>query len=275
MGVRPSKPAHPASQEEKHGPAPTARQPIRGRAAIRRAYEDEQLADDYVHSRYEDDRFGRVLHAAQIDVLRRVLHDKCDAPILEVACGPARLTAELPDVRRGLALDGSRAMITIAARRLGERGVRGWRLLCGDAFELPFTSGRFEVLLSFKLIRHFDAAGRAALLREFARVLKPGGMLLLDVAHKNATEWLHKKWGVPGSWVDDYYFDASSLRAEVEREPFRVDRLHAIQRPIALQYLVDARVAGRWPRVADTLSRTVNRLPFGQPLEWIAQCRRA
>ncbi len=68
-------------------------------------------------------------------------------------------------------------------RRRGERA-----LVRADAASLPFRSDVFDLVVSFDVLTHLkDEPARAAALKEFLRVLKRGGQLLLRVA---AYEWL-------------------------------------------------------------------------------------
>jgi SAM-dependent methyltransferase len=54
------------------------------------------------------------------------------------------------------------------------------RLLQGDAVRLPFATGRFDLALSLDVIQHLPRpGGDAAAIGELARVLAPGGYLLL------------------------------------------------------------------------------------------------
>jgi SAM-dependent methyltransferase len=63
-------------------------------------------------------------------------------------------------------------------RRRGEHS-----LARADAALLPFSSNAFDLVASFDVLTHLkDESARAAALREFQRVLKPGGRLLLRVA---------------------------------------------------------------------------------------------
>lgn len=58
-------------------------------------------------------------------------------------------------------------------------------LQTGDARQLPFEEGRFDVVLSMTALHNIpDAAGREQALAEILRVLKPGGRLaLFDIFH--------------------------------------------------------------------------------------------
>ena len=94
---------------------------------------------------------------------------------LDVAAGPGNVAAEL--VARGahevVALDLSLNMLAEGA----SRGHEHIRWVCGDAQRLPLPDASFDVVtISFGL-RNVPDPGRA--LAEFARVLRPGGRVVL------------------------------------------------------------------------------------------------
>jgi SAM-dependent methyltransferase len=62
-----------------------------------------------------------------------------------------------------------------ALRHLQDRAI----LTRADATQLPFGSGTIDVVLAADVVEHLDDDARA--LREFARVLRPGGHLILTV----------------------------------------------------------------------------------------------
>ena len=94
--------------------------------------------------------------------------------MLDVAAGAGHTAFALaPHVSRAVAVDLTEAMVRktvelAAARRL--RNVRGAR---ADAERLPFTAASFDAVACRLAFHHFPNPGRA--LREFRRVLKPGG----------------------------------------------------------------------------------------------------
>jgi SAM-dependent methyltransferase len=55
-------------------------------------------------------------------------------------------------------------------------GAESGRVLNGDALELPFAAGSFDVVMANHMLFHVDNLDRAIV--EFRRVLKPGGVLL-------------------------------------------------------------------------------------------------
>jgi len=249
---------------------------VQGPEAVSRAYQDDRLAEEYLESRYENNGLLKSIHQAQMRILHRFLRGRESCRVLEIACGPARITAELTEVRHGVAIDQSEPMLRIAERRLKERKLEGWSVLRGDAFNLQFDDAEFDVVLTFKLLRHFDSPYREKLVKEIERVLKPNGFLLFDAVNAPACQWLYQKWGLTHSWIDDFHFTAHELRLELEEQRFRAVRLHPVQRPIVGQYALFTRAQQYLPNWASAFgSRTLNWLPFGMPLEWVVECRRA
>jgi SAM-dependent methyltransferase len=63
-----------------------------------------------------------------------------------------------------------------------------------DIAACPFRSGAFDAVLSLDVLVHFVRGGEAPALKEFARVLKPGGLLLLRVAALNVLRSRHSRF---------------------------------------------------------------------------------
>lgn len=96
--------------------------------------------------------------------------------VLDVGCGTGELLRmvgeRFPETTR-TGLDLSAEMLSVARHKLGE----GVELVQGDAERLPFADGAFDVVLCCDSFHHYPNP-RAAL-AQFARVLQPGGILLL------------------------------------------------------------------------------------------------
>ena len=122
--------------------------------------------------------------------------------LLDVGCGTGDLTARL---RRELTTDlvagcdFSAGMLEQAAAR-----TRAVRWLQGDATRLPFTDATFEAVLSTEAFHWFPDPDAA--LREFRRVLGPGGRLLValvNVRVPTTSRLAHagsKALGQPAHW---------------------------------------------------------------------------
>jgi len=77
---------------------------------------------------------------------------------------------------------------------------RGVTVARGDVLALPFRDGCFHIVTSFDVLYHRWVTDDGAAVREFARVLRPGGVLLLRVpalgllwgAHDEAVQARHR-----------------------------------------------------------------------------------
>jgi ubiquinone/menaquinone biosynthesis C-methylase UbiE len=99
------------------------------------------------------------------------------ARLLDAACGTGRHAVPLAQAgHRVVALDRSRSLL--AAARLGARGAQWPHFVPGSYAELPFPGGSFRgVLCLGTALGYLGREGDRLALREFRRVLAPGGRL--------------------------------------------------------------------------------------------------
>lgn len=139
---------------------------------------------------------------------------KTDAPILEVGCSGGLLLAELADAgyARTTGIDVSETAIG-AAR---ERGVRS--VIIMDGARLEFADCSFELVIASDVIEHVEHAEAA--LREWHRVLTPGGTLIVFAP---AFQFL---WSSHDE-VNRHYrrYSRRELKQSLERAEFVVERL--------------------------------------------------
>jgi demethylmenaquinone methyltransferase / 2-methoxy-6-polyprenyl-1,4-benzoquinol methylase len=123
------------------------------------------------------DRYAALLSFGQDPRWRRFLVSRVDvaarATVLDVATGTGAVARELLD-QTGctvVGVDQSPEMLAEARRRLPA----GVRLIQGSAEKLPFPDNAFDALTFTYLLRYVDDP--AAVLRELARVVRPGGTI--------------------------------------------------------------------------------------------------
>ncbi len=147
------------------------------------------------------DRYANLLSFGQDPRWRRFLVSRVeagpDSRVLDVATGTGAVAAEL--VRRYgcrvVGLDRSPEMLAEARRRVPP----GVELLEGDAQSLPFADAEFDGLTFTYLLRYVHDP--AATMRELARVVRPGGsIVMLEFAVPGAARplWeLYVRVGLP------------------------------------------------------------------------------
>jgi len=130
-----------------------------------------------------------------------------DGPVLEVGCGTGGFLVAATG--RGLEVVGvdiAARWLVVARRRLDDRAVSA-PLVAASAERLPWADGTFATVVADSLIEHCDDP-RAAL-KEWRRVLRPGGRLVLWSPNRYAlaTDPHVRLWGLgylPRRWADAY-----------------------------------------------------------------------
>lgn len=102
--------------------------------------------------------------------------------ILDAGCGTGRNFGKLQRAGSStIGIDFSYGMLSVARRNLADIPADFPVLLADLERTLPFQSGSFDVVLCALIGEHLSAL--QSVLREFHRVLKPGGRLVFSVYH--------------------------------------------------------------------------------------------
>jgi ubiquinone/menaquinone biosynthesis C-methylase UbiE len=205
----------------------------------------EQHAADGAYNAHYD-------RPAVLDVVGEVAGKRA----LDAGCGPGLYSEEL--LARGadlVALDGSAAMVELAQKRLGSQA----HVLHADLSEpLPFADAEFDLIVCALVIHHLE--DRQACLREFFRVLRPGGHVVLSTQHPT-TDWLRKG----GSYFevkeeeDTWHRDYSAYTVRFWREPLTAFCAAIANTGFLIERLVEPLPAPsmreRWPEDWEKLQR--------------------
>ena len=136
-------------------------------------------SDTYHTSRYNG-VYGRLFERLHHETLRRMLNQTSKNDVLEVACGTGHTSNLLSQLNiKSIACDLTPAMMDKAKERLQRNTVMPV-FLEANAFNLPFEDNRFDLLISTRFLHLFEMRKQNELLKEFNRVLKPGGYLIVD-----------------------------------------------------------------------------------------------
>ncbi|MEK7568581.1 MAG: methyltransferase domain-containing protein [Patescibacteria group bacterium] len=101
------------------------------------------------------------------------------ARLLDVGCGNGRfLGSPLDESIDYTGIDFSEGLISVARERYDSRAHTTF--VAGDALTLPFPDHSFDIVVSFAVLHHIPSrAYRVEFLREVARAVKPGGLIII------------------------------------------------------------------------------------------------
>lgn len=135
-----------------------------------------------------------------------------DRRVLDLCCGEGRVLARLDRYRAAVGVDLSgRALATARARFAGDRRTA---FLPAAAERLPFADGTFDQAFWIDAIEHVRDPWRT--IAELARVLRPGGSLLLTAANRDSlNQRIQRKLGYP-AFVTNYQHLREFTSEEVE-----------------------------------------------------------
>jgi DNA-binding transcriptional ArsR family regulator len=123
----------------------------------------------------------RRLHVADEAVEHAIYSALGDQPIrslLDLGTGTGRMLEMFaPDIERGIGLDLSLDMLALARARLDRAGLRHCTVRQGDIYDLALPRDSFDVVIIHQVLHFLDDSARA--IREAARVLRPGGRILV------------------------------------------------------------------------------------------------
>ncbi|MGZ6270631.1 MAG: class I SAM-dependent methyltransferase [Candidatus Limnocylindrales bacterium] len=200
-------------------------------AAIR-----DPAARDHALPRYEDLAYRDVFwrERAYEDLADRLalraLLPPSGGRLLEVGAGFGRLVPEYAGWREVTLADASEAHV--AAARDAFAADPRVRVELADAYALPFGDGSFEALVCVRVLHHIERP--ADVFTEFARVLAPGGLLVLEFANKRNLKaivrwWLHLQAWSPFATAPFEYVSLhltrhpSDVRRQLRAAGFRVE----------------------------------------------------
>ncbi|MEA3201924.1 MAG: hypothetical protein QOE90_3352 [Thermoplasmata archaeon] len=149
-------------------------------------------------------------HAAQPAPWRGPVHS---APLLaglagrvvELGAGGGKVGAALP--AGAVALDWAPEGLRDASRPR----------VVGDVAALPFRDASLDALVAIHVLGHLLAPARQAAAREIARVLRPGGALVVEVFARGDAREGEGREVEPATWAREgivtHHFEAQELRA--------------------------------------------------------------
>ncbi|HVH77391.1 MAG TPA: metalloregulator ArsR/SmtB family transcription factor [Stellaceae bacterium] len=158
----------------------------RQRAERASAYFRDNAADwDRIRSLYVDER---EVEAA----LAEMVGAGAPADLIDIGTGTGHMLEVLaPGVERALGIDQSREMLAVARVNLERAGLDNAVVRLGDMYQLPFADASFDAAIIHQVLHYADRP--AAAIAEAARVLRPGGRLVIGDFAPHELEFLREE----------------------------------------------------------------------------------
>lgn len=163
----------------------------------------------------------RSLYVAEAEVEKRLLALAGEIDVndlLDIGTGTGRiLEVFAPHIQRGLGIDLSPDMLTLARAALAEKGLSHCQVRLGDMYDIPVGNESFDLVISHQVLHFADDPALA--LREAARVLRPGGLAVIVDFAPHEREFLrdehrHRRLGFDEDEIAAWA-EASGLRPGV------------------------------------------------------------
>lgn len=187
-----------------------------------------RAADEYFRKNAQQwDELRRLyVDDAEIEAaLRRLVPDDEVGRLLDIGTGTGRILEIFADrYDRAVGVDRSREMLAVARANLDRAGVSHWQVRLGDMYALPASQRSFDTV-TVHMVLHYaeDPAGAIA---EAARVLKPGGRLIVVDFAPHQSEVLreqhaHRRLGFSDEEVERWFRAAGLVPGQTTRLPGR------------------------------------------------------
>lgn len=130
-----------------------------------------------LYARWRSSELGNTTERLERRLVLKHIGDVGDKDIIEIGCGDGDLAVTLAELGgRVAAIDASELMLAAARKRATERHTNvDFRL--GIAEQLPYGDGSFDIVVAVTILCFVQDA--TTVFQEIARVLKPGGRLVI------------------------------------------------------------------------------------------------
>ncbi|TCS79412.1 class I SAM-dependent methyltransferase [Tepidibacillus fermentans] len=143
----------------------------------------DSFAKDY--DQWYESNLGRFVDRVEKKLIEEMAKPEKNEQVLDMGAGTGTYSLWL--AKKGLqvtAVDQSKEMLKIAQDKAEKEGLNiEWQI--GDAHQLPFKDGTFDLVVSVTAVEFMDHPKKA--LREAMRVLKPNGRLVIGVLTKESS----------------------------------------------------------------------------------------
>lgn len=219
---------------------------------------------DQAAATYDKDRFACPCRALVDRLFKDTAFDMVGHAdtILDAGTGTGRFARRLAsEGRQVIAVDAAEAMLETARQNAEREGLAdNIRFVQGDIEDIPIGDASVDAITCIHVLVHYERIDQVV--REFARVLKPGGCVVFELASSRVAKLYNRLWrlAVRRDYFSyrDYYRSFGHVRRILEDNGLIVERVKRVKKV---------------PKVVLHLLMCKCRLkPFGVLVRWIERC---
>ena len=136
-------------------------------------YSQKETVEEYYSERF-DEPIGHIRDVVE----RKIVLNNTFGKVLDGGCGPGRFALRLTETKADVVgIDTSWEMLSFAASK--SNNDKNISFVRGDLETLPFKDDFFDSVVSIRVLFHFSDYKNVV--REFLRVLKPGGRIVVQL----------------------------------------------------------------------------------------------
>jgi len=239
---------------------------------LKNYYKDNKVVDQYIIKRFKKP-LGSYQHIFQVRYINHIIEKFKPKNLLEIACGPGRLTSHIKGVKRGYAIDSSEKMLDKARKIIGKNS--NWIFIKKDAFNLDFDL-TFDLVYSLRFLRHFKLKDREKIYKRIRKLLNPSGLFIFDAPCLEKYSFIKKLESKGGEIIYDKIFrDQEELKIELEHNGFELIEAKGYIFHFYIQAII-SRVSYKlhFSKLGISIIRLLENAKFGKPLEWMVICKK-
>jgi ubiquinone/menaquinone biosynthesis C-methylase UbiE len=188
--------------------------------AVIRGYDD--VADAYEEARSPSDEEREALTSFLEEL-------SSESRVLDAGCGGGEpvLQQLLGESQQAIGMDLSAQQLEKALSNAPDA-----RLLRGDMSRIPLAEDTVDAVLAYHSLIHVPADEHQTVIEEFARVLRPGGQLLVS---EGPGEWqgTNPDWLDTGAEMQWYVAGAEATRRQLETAGFQIENEYGAPNTLA------------------------------------------
>lgn len=194
---------------------------VKGNDNIKYYYSQQKIAENYNDDRFKDYPMNlyNAFEREAVDVIIESLFTTKDLTLLDIATGDGRILDRLTKYGECSALDNSKEMLKIVLNKYGDS--ENLKIIKGDYFNYELTD-KFDVITSFRYIRHFEYSERKKIYEKIKLNLKDNGVFIFDIPNIEVELKLREISGWSNFNIYDVFWTKETLAKEMNENGFEL-----------------------------------------------------